>query len=69
MTDRQTDARGKTICLPTLSGGDIIIMLLLNTKHIQNLQEFYIFKMFPRSDIYFIPNKRHPLYELFPSKA
>ena len=23
-TDRQTDARGKTICLPTLSGGDII---------------------------------------------
>ena len=22
-TDRQTDARGKTICLPTLSGGDI----------------------------------------------
>ena len=25
-TDRQTDARGKTICLPTLSGGDIITM-------------------------------------------
>ena len=24
MTDRQTDARGKTICLPTLKGGDII---------------------------------------------
>ena len=23
-TDRQTDARGKTICLPTLEGGDII---------------------------------------------
>ena len=23
-TDRQTDARGKTICLPTLSGVDII---------------------------------------------
>ena len=23
-TDRRTDARGKTICLPTLSGGDII---------------------------------------------
>ena len=22
-TDRQTDARGKTICLPTLKGGDI----------------------------------------------
>ena len=22
-TDGQTDARGKTICLPTLSGGDI----------------------------------------------
>ena len=24
MTDRQMDARGKTICLPTLKGGDII---------------------------------------------
>ena len=24
VTDRQTDARGKTICLPTLKGGDII---------------------------------------------
>ena len=24
-TDGQTDARGKTICLPTLSGGDIIL--------------------------------------------
>ena len=23
-TDRQTDARGKTICLPTLKGGDIM---------------------------------------------
>ena len=23
-TDGQTDARGKTICLPTLKGGDII---------------------------------------------
>ena len=23
VTDRQTDARGKTICLPTLKGGDI----------------------------------------------
>ena len=23
-TDRQMDARGKTICLPTLKGGDII---------------------------------------------
>ena len=23
-TDRRTDARGKTICLPTLKGGDII---------------------------------------------
>ena len=22
--DRQTDARGKTICLPTLKGGDLI---------------------------------------------
>ena len=24
VTDRQTDRRGKTICLPTLKGGDII---------------------------------------------
>ena len=27
-----------------------IIMFLLNTKHIQNLQEFYILEIFPRSD-------------------
>ena len=28
-TDRQTDRRtGKTICLPTLSGGDIIIIII-----------------------------------------
>ena len=26
VTDRQTDARGKTICLPTLKGGDIIFL-------------------------------------------
>ena len=25
-TDRRTDARGKTICLPTLKGGDIIFI-------------------------------------------
>ena len=25
-TDRQMDARGKTICPPTLNGGDIIIL-------------------------------------------
>ena len=24
LTDRQTDVRGKTICLPTLKGGDIM---------------------------------------------
>ena len=28
-TDGQTDARGKTICLLTLKGGDIIIIILL----------------------------------------
>ena len=28
-TDRQTDARGKTICLPTLKGGDIARRLIL----------------------------------------
>ena len=27
-TDGQTDARGKTICLPTLKGGDIIKKVL-----------------------------------------
>ena len=26
-TDRQTDARGKTICPPTLKGGDIILFI------------------------------------------
>ena len=26
VTDRQTDARGKTICLPTLKGGDMIFV-------------------------------------------
>ena len=26
VTDRQTDARGKTICLPTLKGGDIMML-------------------------------------------
>ena len=31
MTDRRTDARGKTICLPTLSGGDI-----MNVKILEN---------------------------------
>ena len=25
VTDRQTDARGKTICLPTLKEGDLIL--------------------------------------------
>ena len=25
-TDRQTDAQGKTICLPTLKGGDIMML-------------------------------------------
>ena len=29
-TDGQTDARGKTICLPTLKGGDIIMGLISN---------------------------------------
>ena len=32
-TDKQTDARGKTICLPTLKGGDIIIQYYDTTQH------------------------------------
>ena len=32
VTDRQTDARGKTICLPTLKGGDINIQLKERTS-------------------------------------
>ena len=30
MTDRQTDGRGKNICLPTLKGGDIMINYKVN---------------------------------------
>ena len=30
--DRQTDARGKTICLPTLKGGDIIVSRSISVK-------------------------------------
>ena len=29
-TDRRTDRRGKTICLPTLKGGDITKLLKTN---------------------------------------
>ena len=37
-TDRQTDARGKTICLPTLKGGDIKI-----NSHSQSQQKLSCF--------------------------
>ena len=45
-TDRQTDTRGKTICLPTLKGGDITIAKFfvqsifesLNTSEILNFK-------------------------------
>ena len=53
-TDRQTDARGKTICLPTLKGGDIINsffarkLLLINVRCL-----FYIPKSKPRAKILF----------------
>ena len=32
--DRQTDARGKTICLPTLKGGDIITDCAIQTTSV-----------------------------------
>ena len=46
VTDRQTDgwtdARGKTICLPTLSGGDIMkIDLVINNGMTKNYQGVY----------------------------
>ena len=37
-TDGQTDARGKTICLPTLSGGDIITNVSEITRSYHCLQ-------------------------------
>ena len=43
-TDRQTDARGKTICLPTLKGGDIIISvnnMRRSRKFFQRGSKFY----------------------------
>ena len=36
-TDGQTDARGKTICLLTLKGGDIIINYKINAIKINQL--------------------------------
>ena len=36
-TDRQTDARGKTICLPTLKGGDIILKQVAQRATIAHL--------------------------------
>ena len=39
MTDRQTNARGKTICLPTLSGGDINSVM---TTHVLTLLWEYV---------------------------
>ena len=43
-------------------------MFLLNTKNIQNLQEFYILDF---GDLFFqdLPKKYYPRYELFPSKT
>ena len=38
VTDRRTDARGKTICLPTLKGGDI--------KRAYDKWEQYLLKLF-----------------------
>ena len=31
--DRQTEARGKTICLPTLSGGDIMTGYVMHKNY------------------------------------
>ena len=39
-TDGRTDARGKTICLPTLSGGDIKIARCLKFQ-IYKVEEMY----------------------------
>ena len=36
-TDGQTDARGKTICLPTLKGGDIIGPVVSEEKMFENV--------------------------------
>ena len=38
-TDGRTDARGKTICLPTLSGGDIIKIKLTSFKSGEHINE------------------------------
>ena len=46
MTDRQTDGRGKTICLPTLSGGDIsssLYSIKAVTQH-NTMQKFVQYK-------------------------
>ena len=45
--DRQTDAWGKTICLPTLKGGDIILYIHVSShfhtslyyKHVNDMPE------------------------------
>ena len=38
-TDRQTDAQGKTICLQTLMGGNIILKHIIQNDH-QNLHNY-----------------------------
>ena len=54
MTDRQTggqtDARGKTICLPTLKGGDINILVSSCSKNICFIQ--YILNGFAYESIF-----------------
>ena len=36
-----------------------VIMFLLNTKHIENLQEFYMLEIFPRCAISVIPGMNY----------
>ena len=43
MTDRQTDARGKTICLPTLAGGGRHNNLKIKISH---WSKWYIFEKY-----------------------
>ena len=48
-TDRQTDTLGKTICLPTLKGGDI--MILRYRIDIMKIHKILIFLVFSCADI------------------
>ena len=55
-TDRQTDARGKTICLPTLKGGDIIIYCVF-------LSPFHLFVLWSSHSIYLQHKSKHELFK------